>query len=429
MNRRPDLRPLADRGPLRVMFVTCSMPVGGSEVLLTQLIRGMDRERFQPELCCLKSLGPLGESLVDVAPTHCWLWKNKWDPTIVFRLSRLFRQRRIDAVVTVGAGDKMFWGRLAAWRCRIPVIASALHSTGWPDRIERLNRWLTPITDAFIGVAPSHGRHLIEDERFPEAKVRVIPNGVDVRRFRPLPGGRASRRAALGIEPSAPVCGVVAALRPEKNLQLFLQAAAEVHRQLPAARFLIIGDGPERATLEQEVDRLQLRSVVQLLGARRDIPELLSAMDLFALCSDNEANPVSILEAMSVGLPVVATRVGSIADVVREGLSGLLTTPGDVAAQAEAWLQVLAQPARGAQMGRVGRQVVVTRWSVDRMIGGYERLLSDIYAAKCRLPDAPDVSSARPAAVAEPPADHAQPVAQVGDQAEPVEPVEPQPMR
>ena len=99
---------------------------------------------------------------------------------------RLMRQRRIDAVVTVGTGgDKMFWGRLAGWLAGVPVICSALHSTGLPDHVELPNRLLAPLTDAFIAVAEPHGRYLAEHEGCPAKKIRVIPNGVDVRAVPP----------------------------------------------------------------------------------------------------------------------------------------------------------------------------------------------------------------------------------------------------
>jgi glycosyltransferase involved in cell wall biosynthesis len=112
------------------------------------------------------------------------------------------RQRRTDAVVTVGAGDKMFWGRLAARIAGVPVICSALHSTGWPDGVGRLNRLLTKITDAFIAVAGHHGQYLIEQERFPAAKVHVIRNGIDSQRFSPSTTAKSTllRELALGEE-------------------------------------------------------------------------------------------------------------------------------------------------------------------------------------------------------------------------------------
>jgi glycosyltransferase involved in cell wall biosynthesis len=362
------------------------MPVGGAETLLVQLIHGLDRDRFEPELCCLKSLGPLGEQVARETPAHSWLWRHKLDPTILLRLEKLFRRQKIDAVITVGAGDKMFWGRLAAYRARVPVIASALHSTGWPDQVERVNRWLTSITDAFIGVADAHGRYLVESEGFPADKVHVAPNGVDIRRFRFLPASRAKLRAELGIAADAPVCGVVAAQRPEKNLHLFLEAAARVRKQLPEARFMLVGDGPERESLEAHARRLGVREEVFFLGTRNDIPQVLSAMDLFGLTSDNEASPVSILEAMCCGRPVVATNVGSISESVQDGFSGILVEPGDVDAMSQAWLAILANHRRGRQMGRIGREAVVTHSFLNRMVESYEDLITSIYQSKCSAP-------------------------------------------
>lgn len=111
MGSRPRiLLPIEDRGPLRVMFLITSMPVGGAETLLVSLIHGLDRERFVPLLCCMKQLGPLGEDLAAEIPTFHGMIENKCDFTVIRRLTQLFRQERIDALVTVGAGDKMFWG-------------------------------------------------------------------------------------------------------------------------------------------------------------------------------------------------------------------------------------------------------------------------------------------------------------------------------
>ena len=144
--------------PLRVMFLITSMPVGGAEMLLVNLIRRLDRSRCVPYLCCLKELGPLGDELVaEDVPASSHLIRGKYDLAVLWKLVWRMRREQIDAIVTVGAGDKMFWGRLAAKLASVPVIAAALHSTGWPDGVGRLNRLLTPITDGFIGVAARHG--------------------------------------------------------------------------------------------------------------------------------------------------------------------------------------------------------------------------------------------------------------------------------
>ena len=274
--RRRELTPLADRGPLRVMFVITSMPVGGAETLLVELVRRMDRGRFLPELCCLKRFDPLGEVLAEEIPAFTGLLAHKYDFRVLWRLTRLLRQRRIDAVVTVGTGgDKMFWGRLAGWLAGVPVICSALHSTGLPDHVEFSNRLLAPLTDAFIAVAEPHALHLAAHEGCPAEKIHVIPNGVDVERFHPRwPNPALHRQWHLDAE--APAVGIVAALRPEKNHEMFLYVAALVHRKLPAAQFLIVGDGPQRTKLQALAQSLGIAPSVRFLGTRADVPEVLA---------------------------------------------------------------------------------------------------------------------------------------------------------
>ncbi len=382
--RDRNLTPLDDRGPLHVMFLITSMPVGGAETLLVSLIRRLNRERFVPLLCCLKSLGPLGEVLAREVTAFHDVMQHKYDLGVVRRLADLFVEQRVDAVVTVGAGDKMFWGRLAAHRAGVPVVVCALHSTGWPDAIGRLNRLrlLTRWTDAFVGVAEAHGRHLNQVEGFPSCKVRVIPNGVDANRFHPARDSARLRRE-LGIAAAAPLAGIVAALRPEKNHELFLRAAARVRGQIPSAEFLIIGDGPERPKLEQIARQLDLTQAVHFLGNRADIPELLAALDVFLLTSRMEASPVSILEAMAAGKPVIAPRVGSIGESVIEGKTGWLTDPLDEQQVADRLIQLLADPELARRMGQAGRQAVLDRWSLERMVQGYENLIAEIYSGKC----------------------------------------------
>ncbi|NLE40194.1 MAG: glycosyltransferase [Pirellulaceae bacterium] len=364
------------------MFVITCMPVGGAETLLVELIRRLDRDRFLPELCCLKYPGPLGTVLADEVPTFSGLLSHKYDFAVLGRLRRLLRRQRIDAVVTVGTGgDKMFWGRLAARLEGVPVVCSWLHSTGLPDHVEWPNRLLAPVTDAFIGVAESHGRYLAEHEGCPASKVRVIPNGVDTQRFHPRhPDARL--RKELGLEPGAPVVGLVAALRPEKRHDRFLQCAAEILQRVPSAKFLIVGDGPERQALEVRSVDLGVNRAVRFLGNRRDVPELLSLFDVMLLTSDMEANPVSILEAMACEKPVVAPSVGSVPETVLDGKTGRLVAPGDEGAMVEAVVELLGAPDRAAAMGREGREEVLLHWSIDRMIDGFESLFEDIYQRK-----------------------------------------------
>ena len=231
------------------MFVLTSMPVGGAETLLAELMRRLDRRRFLPELCCLKEFGPLGESLAAEIPAHTALLRHKYDVAVLWRLTRLLSRRRIDAVVTVGPGDKMFWGRLAAWLVGVPVICSAIHSTGLPNPVRAVQSAAGAADGRLHRGRRAARAYLAEHEGCPAAKVRVIPNGVDVEKFHPRWPSRVLRQT-LGLPPDPPVAGIVAALRPEKNHELFLRTAALVRQQLPEARFLLIGEGPRRADLD-----------------------------------------------------------------------------------------------------------------------------------------------------------------------------------
>ena len=368
--------------PLRVLFVQTSMPVGGAETLLVNLVRRMDRSRFKPEVVCLKEPGPLGEQLAaEGYLVHSGLLAGKYDLRVLPRLAWLMRRRQISAVVTVGAGDKMFWGRLAAKIAGVPVVASALHSTGWPDGVGRLNRMLTPMTDAFIAVAQPHGEFLVEHEHFPVERVRVIPNGVDTDRFIAAPDV-LGLRGEIGADFSSPMVGILAALRPEKNHELFLRAAKRVFKEIPDARFVVIGDGPERQKLESFTAELGIASSVHFLGNRSDVPQVLASLNVLALTSHNEANPVSILEAMSCELPVVATDVGSVGESVIEGETGHLIPPGDETALVERLTGLMTDPDRAQAWGAAGRRRVIEQSSLDVMVKGYEQLITEIYEQK-----------------------------------------------
>lgn len=368
--------------PLRILFLITSMPVGGAETLLVNMVRRMDRERVEPLLGCMKEKGVLGELLASEIPVFEHLISHKFDVGVVGRLANLFKSEKIDAVITVGAGDKMFWGRLAARRAKVPVILSALHSTGWPDGVGRLNRMLTGITDGFIAVAKDHARYQIEQERFPENKVFMIPNGIDTDRFQFSKSSRRVWRNEHGIPAESPVVGIVAALRSEKNHVQFIEAAASVLRERPDAHFVIAGEGPELGLIESKIAHHEIEEQVHLLGSVDDIPSVLSMVDVFALTSHNEASPVSILEAMSCERPVVAPKVGSIHESVLEGKTGFMVDAGDVDATADRWLRLINDVELRNQLGLAGRQHVIANGSLASMTDGYMELVEQIYDRK-----------------------------------------------
>ena len=324
----------------------------------------------------------LGEELSSEIPVFEDLIHHKYDVGVAVRLRRLFLEQKLDGIITVGAGDKMFWGRLGAKSARLPVILSALHSTGWPDGVGRLNRMLTGITDGFIACADSHADYLVKNEKFPEAKVFMIPNGIDTNRFVADEVARKVWRSKLGIATKAPVAGIVAALRPEKNHDLFLESARLTLKSIPEAQFVIAGDGPERERLEALAAEKQISEQVHFIGSTSDIPGVLSMMDMFSLTSHNEAKPVSILEALSCQRPVAATAVGSVNESVIEGTTGFLVDAGDSQAMADRWVKILVDEKLREQMGAAGRDHVIKHSSLDSMTTGYMELIESIFRSK-----------------------------------------------
>ncbi len=360
---------------MNVLFVITSMHVGGAETLLVSLVRGLKGVGMHPSVACLKERGELGNLLSNEIPVFSELIRGKRDLTVLNRLTRIMKENRTDCVVTVGAGDKMFWGRLAAKISGVPVILSALHSTGWPDEVTLLNRCLTPITDSFIAVAKPHREYLMQHLSVPENRVVCIPNGVDTERFRTSDALRAESRKRLGIDANIPTIGIVAALRPEKNHGLFLDMAKAITDSHPQAKFIVVGEGTERRFVEEKIAALRLAPHVLMLGSRNDIEQILPAFDVFALTSHNEANPVSIMEAMACQVPVVAPEVGSITEMVLDGKTGFVFKPGDLAQLTDRVRWLLDHPQDAARLGNRGRQHVLQYGSLQSMVEGYRQLI------------------------------------------------------
>lgn len=385
------------QSPLKVTFVITSLPVGGAETLLFNLVKSFDKSLVQPSVVCLKEPGQLGEAIAAEVPLVSKQLNSKWDLRVLRRLTQTFRSLQTDVVVTVGAGDKMFWGRIAAKLARVPVICSALHSTGWPDGVGRLNRMLTRITDGFIACANGHARHLVAGERFPENKVFMIPNGVDTARFQPNSQMRDWLRDQLEVPSNTNLVGIVAALREEKNHQQLIRAAGDLSRHYPDTHFVIVGEGPCRPAIEAAISERGLVGRFHLLGNRSDTERILAGLDVFTLTSKNEANPVSILEALACGVPVVAPNVGSISETVIHEKTGLLTDILSFESTSDAITRLLGNPALARELGAQGRELVQNNWSLEAMVDGYQRLIEMLYnskATKLKMPiwQNPDLS-------------------------------------
>jgi glycosyltransferase involved in cell wall biosynthesis len=223
-------------------------------------------------------------------------------------------------------------------------------------------------------------RHRLLKAGVLQERLRIIPNGIDLRRFRvergPDPIDWSKDRPA--------VVGMVARLSAEKGVDLFLRAAAHVAGTISHARFVVVGDGPDREELEALIDQLRIRPFVLMMGRRNDMPAQYASFDILVSSSRKEGLPIAILEAMASGLPLVATAVGEVHNVVRNGETGILLPTGDPAALASAIVDLLRDRAKRRRLGSVARQWVESQYSADRMSNDYLDTYKDAVTALWR---------------------------------------------
>jgi len=228
--------------------------------------------------------------------------------------------------------------------------------------------------DQILAPTPAILQGLERDENADPHRLACIPNGVDTEQFAPAgPALRTAVRDELGYRPEHVVVGCVASLSPVKCHADLIAAFATLWAARPAARLLLVGEGPLRAELTAQVAALGLSAVVQMLGARSDTPRLLAALDVFTLTSSSEGLSNAIIEAQSSGLPVVATAVGGNVDLVRPGHNGWLVPARDVPALADALARAAADPDWRAEAGRQARAQALQRHSMDAMVAAYDR--------------------------------------------------------
>jgi glycosyltransferase involved in cell wall biosynthesis len=373
------------REPITVLFVETSMRIGGTENVITQLVERFDRSRIRPLICCFYERGILGDRLAKEGVTvYHRLAKNRWDIGIAFRLLRLLRRERVDVLFLINQPLIQFWGTWCGLLAKVPVIITAIRSTGKVNRIHRrflINqltfRWITRVT----ALSQMHKDYLVKQEGIDARKIEIVRNGVDLERFK-MGDASSSLRRLFRIDDDARVVGIVAMLRPEKAHGTFLKAAAYALREVPKARFLVVGEGQERPRLEGLAKDLGIERAVYFLGARGDIPSVLSLLDVAVLSSNPvvETLPNAVLEYMAAGKPTVATRVGSLSEMIDEGKTGYLVEPGDWKEMGERIVQLLENRDLARTMGRAGRLKVEREYAMEQMIRNtealFERLLN-----------------------------------------------------
>lgn len=351
---------------------------GGAEKQLMHLAKGLAESGHEVTLCCMDGVHvdvqPLRDAGVEIVSLGA-----KGRLQRLAALPRLTRLARRSEIVHCTIWDASLWGRIAAILARRPVVVAehatdrSIHTSAngasrgsW---IAAHNRLLDRFTFATVACA-SGQRPVLESEGVSAAKIVYIPNGLPLDRIAAV-AAASPGRAALGIPEAAPAIVQVGVFREEKNQAGALEAVAELRATGSDAQLVFVGDGPTMADVEAKAAELG-GDWAHFLGYRDDVPAVLACADLMLQPSAADAMPMTVLEAMSLGVPVVATDVGDVRAMLRDR-AGLCVPPGDPSALAAACAELLGDDERRRQMGEAGREIAAESDSKE-MVHSYERL-------------------------------------------------------
>ena len=358
------------------MQLTEDLGLGGLEHVVATLCTTLDPERFETSALCLKDGGPLADELTArgipvfrLAPP-----RGRADYFAAAKIARILRRERIDVVHTHNT-SAFIDGGLAALLARTPTHVHTDHSRLFPDKRRYMiaEYVMSHFAYRVVGVSDHTVAELRRYERIPAAKLVTIPNGIDAGAF-----GRkrdsALKRLELGIAPTSPIIGVAVRLTEQKGVTYLLKAMPQILSAHPDAVLVIAGEGVLAQPLRDEAQALGVKDQVRFIGPRRDIPELLSMFDLYALPSEWEGLPMIILEAMAAGCPIVASDVGGVGTAVRDGESGYLVPPRDIDTLAQRITALLGDARRRREFGEAGQRYFHEHFSAEAMAAAYARV-------------------------------------------------------
>jgi glycosyltransferase involved in cell wall biosynthesis len=368
---------------IRVLIFANSFRIGGSERQAVELVKRLDRSMFDVVIACFRRDGSLAQELagagtVEVFPVNGFLSKSGLHQA--YRFSRLLRRTRIQIVQCFDFYSNVFAIPLARLAGAPVILASRRDEASMRTLAQRRGeRWSYSLATGVVANAEAIKDQLVKRDKVSSEKVWVIHNGIDLDRF-DQHGGSPSEEAvpkSHGLR-----IAVVANLRPEKGHLVFLDAAQRLRKSNPLARFLIVGDGVMRESIETRVKELGLTEQVQLTGAVKDIPALLRSVDIAVLPSlKNEGFPNAVMEAMAASVPVVATDTGGTSELVIDGLTGFVVQPGNAAALGDRIGRFCDDAEVRRKMGEAGRRRIVDHFTIDRMTKKFEALYSKLAGA------------------------------------------------
>lgn len=377
----------------KIVYLHPTLGVGGAEELRLIMLKRLDRSRYDARVCCIGAPGAIGAEIAALGYPVDALGRSDrtFDVGTTLAVHSYLRAHAPD-IVQCSLFRTNWHGRIAGLLAGVPTLIAEEHGFHDPDvgfhryspRLGAFfragDRWLAGRTATIVACSNAVADSIAEDEGIPRDRFVVIPNAADPDRLAPT-DGRAATRARLAYRDGDIVVGTVSSLAPVKGHGLLLEAFAGAQRLVPGLRLLIVGDGPARSAIESAIAKLGLAAHVRLAGSVRQLGDLLSAMDIFASATLSEGFGINFVEAMALGVPCVAFRLGGIPEVVVDGETGLLTRPRDVPALSDALVRLATDARLRDKLGRAGRARAAAHFTPDRYAARVMRLYDGARAA------------------------------------------------
>jgi glycosyltransferase involved in cell wall biosynthesis len=371
---------------MNILLAIQNLEVGGAERQAVELACGLKKLEHKVTICCLNSLGPLAEEVTSRGVVVVCLGKKfKYDFTVIFRFFKLLKNNNIDVLQTFLFGADL-WGRLAARLAGVKVLLTSNRSGGvhYENKELWFERVLWPLSDGIISNT-NIGRELLHKNiKIPLSKTYFVPNGYDLNKFNGLPD-KGSVKSELGFTNDQFVAVITGSLKPVKNHKMLIESARLIVEKNNKIVFMVIGGGVLELELLQMTKKYGLKDNIIFLGLRQDIPRLLQTADVGILTSKWEGMANSILEYMASGLPVVATDVGGVRDLITPDKTGYLVPSDDAPAMAQKLLELFNDPARAKAMGQTGKEWVQANCDFMQLARKTEAIYQEIYQSKVTL--------------------------------------------
>jgi glycosyltransferase involved in cell wall biosynthesis len=373
----------SDRRPIRVLQLITSLERGGAENHLLALLTHANRQAFALETAVLCGEGELVPHFRAAGiPVHLLQARNRFDPVALGRLVRLLRDHPFDIVHSHLFRADIYAGlavaRLGEHR---PLLVSTRHND---DRfflnpfVGLVHYAISARQDLIIAISDHIARFTVARGVRDPARVRRVYHGLEPPVTRALEREGLRIRSELGISADAFLVGNVGRLALQKGQRHLIAAMPLLLERVPRAHAIIAGGGDLEDFLKELANEMGIAERVHVLGPRKDVPELMHAIDVFAMPSIWEGFGLVLLEAMAAGRPIVASRVATIPEVVVDGETGILVPAGDPLALAEALATLADQPRLARQYGEAGRERLRSRFSIEKMVGDTELLYREL---------------------------------------------------